>query len=251
MYRLRWGRIPEDLAQDPDATADLLADELPGDVEEVFARHGVRLFPDSVDDLDIHCTWPDRGIPANTAPWSCTRGLRRSTTPRCCSSRGWEGPRTRGTQPWTPRGVGAGADRAENWEWRWRRWSITSPTSGPWGSPCVWPRPVPSTRSRTGRVPPRAPPPGWRPCTSGSAVRRVDRVAPDGRPGVPSRGAAFAVVDERAQRMEAVGLLPGGAAISLSEWAVTRVASRSPPPSCPESRRRGNRAGPTWASAGS
>ncbi|NKZ00091.1 SWIM zinc finger family protein [Nocardiopsis alborubida] len=63
MYRLRWDRILEDLAQDPDATTDLLADELPGDAEEVFARHGVRLFPDSADDLDVHCTCPDRGHP--------------------------------------------------------------------------------------------------------------------------------------------------------------------------------------------
>ncbi|WP_435108585.1 SWIM zinc finger family protein [Nocardiopsis synnemataformans] len=59
----RWDRILEELAQDPDATADLLSDELPGDAEEVFARHGARLFPDSADDLDIRCTCPDWGHP--------------------------------------------------------------------------------------------------------------------------------------------------------------------------------------------
>ena len=40
-------------------------------------------------------------------------------------------------------------------------------------------------------------------------------------------GFLFAVVDERAQRVEVVGLLPGGAAFSVSEWVVRRVASRS------------------------
>lgn len=56
-----WSRILADLAEDPDAADDLLAGELPPDTEEVFARHGVRLFPDSVGDLDIRCNCPDRG----------------------------------------------------------------------------------------------------------------------------------------------------------------------------------------------
>ena len=59
----RWDRILADLAEDSDAVAALLAGELPEDLEEVFAEHGVRLFPDSVDDLDIHCTCPDWGYP--------------------------------------------------------------------------------------------------------------------------------------------------------------------------------------------
>ncbi|WP_017582931.1 SWIM zinc finger family protein [Nocardiopsis valliformis] len=57
----RWSHLLDDLAQDPDAAADLLAGELPEATEEVFARHGLALFPDSVDDIDIHCTCPDRG----------------------------------------------------------------------------------------------------------------------------------------------------------------------------------------------
>ncbi len=57
----RWSCILDDLAQDPEAADDLLDGELPDATEDVFARHGLALFPDSVDDIDIHCTCPDRG----------------------------------------------------------------------------------------------------------------------------------------------------------------------------------------------
>ncbi|MFI6576382.1 SWIM zinc finger family protein [Nocardiopsis sp. NPDC050513] len=59
----RWERILDDLSGDPDAAADLLAGEMPDRIEELFARHGVRLFPDSVDDLELRCTCPDWGYP--------------------------------------------------------------------------------------------------------------------------------------------------------------------------------------------
>ncbi|WP_051415606.1 SWIM zinc finger family protein [Nocardiopsis sp. CNT312] len=62
-----WDRILADLAASADTAADLLAGVLPERIEEVFARHGVALFPDSVDDLGLHCTCPDWGYPCKHA----------------------------------------------------------------------------------------------------------------------------------------------------------------------------------------
>ncbi|GAB3687730.1 SWIM zinc finger family protein [Nocardiopsis oceani] len=59
----RWERILDDLSQDADAVADLLSGEMPPDIDEVFADHGVRLFPDSIDDFGFRCTCPDWGNP--------------------------------------------------------------------------------------------------------------------------------------------------------------------------------------------
>lgn len=57
-----WDRILSELGQDPDAVAALL-----DGVDEVFARHGVVMFPESVDDLDMRCTCPDWGYPCKHA----------------------------------------------------------------------------------------------------------------------------------------------------------------------------------------
>lgn len=62
-----WSRILSDLAQDPEAVADLSDGLMPDGVEEVFIRYGVAMFPESVDDLDMRCTCPDWGYPCKHA----------------------------------------------------------------------------------------------------------------------------------------------------------------------------------------
>lgn len=62
-----WDRILSELAQDPDAVAALLDGDMPDDMEEVLAHHGVAMFPESVDDLDMRCTCPDWGYPCKHA----------------------------------------------------------------------------------------------------------------------------------------------------------------------------------------
>ncbi|WP_017606838.1 SWIM zinc finger family protein [Nocardiopsis alkaliphila] len=56
-----WGGALGELGRIPGARAALLDGLMPEDVEDVFARHGARLFPDSVDDLAITCSCPDYG----------------------------------------------------------------------------------------------------------------------------------------------------------------------------------------------
>lgn len=63
----QWEHVLSDLAQDPDATAALLDGDMPDSMEEVFARHGVAMFPESIDDLDLWCTCPDWGYPCKHA----------------------------------------------------------------------------------------------------------------------------------------------------------------------------------------
>ena len=43
--------------------AKLLADEMPHEIEEVFAVCGTFLFPRSATDLDMHCSCPDWAVP--------------------------------------------------------------------------------------------------------------------------------------------------------------------------------------------
>lgn len=63
----QWEHVLSDLAQDPEAAAALLDAHMPDGMEEIFARHGVAMFPDSLDDLDLWCTCPDRGHPCKHA----------------------------------------------------------------------------------------------------------------------------------------------------------------------------------------
>lgn len=57
----RWEEALGELGRVPGAREDLLDGLMPEDAEDVFARHGALLFPDSVDDLDIACSCPDYG----------------------------------------------------------------------------------------------------------------------------------------------------------------------------------------------
>jgi uncharacterized Zn finger protein len=56
-----WSRIEADLAAEARHVADLIAGRLPEDIDEVIARAGLRLLPDSIGDVAMDCTceqWP-------------------------------------------------------------------------------------------------------------------------------------------------------------------------------------------------
>lgn len=57
----QWALVCDELAGQARYLADLLAGRLPDGVEEVFAAAGLRLLPDSIDDVAMDCTcqrWP-------------------------------------------------------------------------------------------------------------------------------------------------------------------------------------------------
>ncbi|SIO85566.1 SWIM zinc finger family protein [Nocardiopsis sp. JB363] len=56
-----WERALGELGRISGAREDLLDGLMPEGSEDVFARHGALLFPDSVDDLVITCNCPDHG----------------------------------------------------------------------------------------------------------------------------------------------------------------------------------------------
>lgn len=58
-----WARIEERLAGDAWFVAQLLAGEMPADIEKVFAEVGLALFPSGARDLSLDCSCPDWGVP--------------------------------------------------------------------------------------------------------------------------------------------------------------------------------------------
>ena len=58
-----WARIEERLAADAWFVAQLLAGEMPHDIEGVFADLGLALFPSKPGDLSLDCSCPDREVP--------------------------------------------------------------------------------------------------------------------------------------------------------------------------------------------
>lgn len=54
-----WERVIEALAERPIFMAQLLAGEMPQDIEEVFASVGLSLFPARAADLEMDCSCPD------------------------------------------------------------------------------------------------------------------------------------------------------------------------------------------------
>jgi uncharacterized Zn finger protein len=59
----QWRRVQDRLASQALFRAKLLADEMPREIEEVFAECGTPLFPRSPADLDMHCSCPDWEVP--------------------------------------------------------------------------------------------------------------------------------------------------------------------------------------------
>lgn len=55
----QWSRVIDALAERPIFMAQLLAGDMPQDIEDAFADAGLSLFPDSLQDLDQRCSCPD------------------------------------------------------------------------------------------------------------------------------------------------------------------------------------------------
>jgi uncharacterized Zn finger protein len=59
----QWREVESRLASQALFRARLLAGEMPGEIEEVFASCGTPLFPRSSADLEMRCSCPDWGVP--------------------------------------------------------------------------------------------------------------------------------------------------------------------------------------------
>ncbi len=59
----QWAEIERSLAGDAWYAAKLLAGEMPDDIEDVFAAHGVTLFPTAAVQLSMDCSCPDWEVP--------------------------------------------------------------------------------------------------------------------------------------------------------------------------------------------
>lgn len=58
-----WARLERALAANAWYAATLLAGEMPGDIEEVFAGQGLSLFPAAASDVSMDCSCPDVQVP--------------------------------------------------------------------------------------------------------------------------------------------------------------------------------------------
>ncbi|MCW2638525.1 MAG: hypothetical protein JWP76_831 [Dactylosporangium sp.] len=58
-----WAHVEEALAAQALFGAQLLAGEMPHEIEEVFAAAGAPLFPESMTDLSLKCSCPDWSVP--------------------------------------------------------------------------------------------------------------------------------------------------------------------------------------------
>lgn len=63
LTREEWRQVGEQLARQALFAAKLLADEMPEDIEEVFAGAGLSLFPTRRADLETRCSCPDSANP--------------------------------------------------------------------------------------------------------------------------------------------------------------------------------------------
>ena len=61
--KAEWAQVERELAGSAWYLAKLLAGEMPGDIEDVFAGIGLSLFPASAADLSLDCSCPDWGVP--------------------------------------------------------------------------------------------------------------------------------------------------------------------------------------------
>lgn len=58
-----WGFVLETLSQKAIYSAQLLAGQMPDDIEAVFTANGLNLFPFSLGDINSHCSCPDKANP--------------------------------------------------------------------------------------------------------------------------------------------------------------------------------------------
>lgn len=61
--KAEWAQVEQELAGNAWYLAKLLAGEMPDDIEDVFTRIGLSLFPASASDLSLDCSCPDWGVP--------------------------------------------------------------------------------------------------------------------------------------------------------------------------------------------
>jgi uncharacterized Zn finger protein len=61
--KAEWATLERALAGSAWYSAELLAGEMPGDIEEVFAAHGLPLFPARAAELSMDCSCPDWEVP--------------------------------------------------------------------------------------------------------------------------------------------------------------------------------------------
>ena len=61
--KAEWAEVAEAMVADASLTAALLAGEMPHDIEDIFTRVGLSLFPASARDLALDCTCPDQAVP--------------------------------------------------------------------------------------------------------------------------------------------------------------------------------------------
>ncbi len=61
--KAEWAEVAQVLVADASLTAALLAGEMPHEIEDVFTRVGLSLFPASARDLALDCTCPDQAVP--------------------------------------------------------------------------------------------------------------------------------------------------------------------------------------------
>lgn len=67
----QWARLEARLASDAWFVAQLLAGEMPPDIEQVFADVGLTLFPAGRDDISLDCSCPDWGVPCKHLAAAC------------------------------------------------------------------------------------------------------------------------------------------------------------------------------------
>lgn len=61
--KLEWAKLERALADDAWYAARLLAGEMPDDIEDIFGRLGLPLFPASAGELSMDCSCPDWEVP--------------------------------------------------------------------------------------------------------------------------------------------------------------------------------------------
>ncbi|HEX3257496.1 MAG TPA: SWIM zinc finger family protein [Pseudonocardia sp.] len=61
--KAEWAEVAQAMVADASLTAALLAGEMPHEIEDVFTRVGLSLFPPSARDLALDCTCPDQAVP--------------------------------------------------------------------------------------------------------------------------------------------------------------------------------------------
>lgn len=60
---LVWAKVEAALAEEALCSAQLLAGEMPAELEELMAAAGARLFPERLSDLRMSCSCPDSAVP--------------------------------------------------------------------------------------------------------------------------------------------------------------------------------------------